>query len=172
MSIESRGQSEFDDIIFSPLTCLSSFHYDQLKVFCVLYICKKYDVFSFHVARASCHEMCDDLELIHWPHQRFILFGSMGWQRPRHCLRHWNETGEPQNPQTLVRVTDMPCGFVYWPKFVNCTSLRPEAFPIVFFAAGLLPHPPVIERRPLSTQVPRIQATRRGMLWSFFNSWV
>lgn len=41
MSIESRGQSEFDDIIFSPLTCLSSFHYDQLTVFCVLYICKK-----------------------------------------------------------------------------------------------------------------------------------
>ena len=68
-------------------------------------------------------------------------FHSMGLKRPRHCLRHWNETGEPQNPQTLVRVTDMPCGFVYWPKFVNGASLRPEAFPIVFFAAGLLPHP-------------------------------
>ena len=68
-------------------------------------------------------------------------FHSMGLKRPRHCLRHWNETGEPQNPQTLVRVTDMPCGFVYWPKFVNGSSLRPEAFPIVFFAAGLLPHP-------------------------------
>lgn len=126
MSIESRGQSEFDDIIFSPLTCLSSFHYDRLTVFCLLYICKK----------VWCRFFSRSESFMSWNVWWFgadpltkSAFHSMGLKRPRHCLRHWNETGEPQNPQTLVRVTDMPCGFVYWPKFVNGASLRPEAFP-------------------------------------------